>query len=204
MCSCRLSIIDALNLSKSRRPWTPIMITHLLQQGLFSAWLFCFTPGCFGSDFTSFFQNSILKGKTQSVYQNSCSGYMLLDGLIEDLILIFLWPDLPKGVLYMHSFKTHFSSLFVSYINGSTAHVFNTAEGVTTFFHSGLFLKPIWHPQVLGWHSNGPIFPWQADSRLWFTTRLADKFGHGFSYFVWHLEVKMAPMEVIWLFLVKT
>ena len=30
-----------------------------------------------------------------------------------------------------------------------------------------------------------PIFlPWQADSQLLITTRLADEFGHGFSYFV--------------------
>ena len=35
----------------------------------------------------------------------------------------------PCGVLYTHSFKTHFSLPFLSYINGSTAHVFNTAEG---------------------------------------------------------------------------
>ena len=34
-----------------------------------------------------------------------------------------------KGVLYIHRFKTHFSSPFVSYINGLTAYVFNTAEG---------------------------------------------------------------------------
>ena len=39
-----------------------------------------------------------------------------------------MWPDLPKGVLYSHSFKTHFSSPFVSYINPPTAYVFNTAE----------------------------------------------------------------------------
>ena len=33
-----------------------------------------------------------------------------------------------KKVLYMHSFKTHFSSPSVSYINAPTAHVFNMAE----------------------------------------------------------------------------
>ena len=43
-----------------------------------------------------------------------------------------MWPDLPKGVLYSHTFKIHFSSPFVSYINGPTARVFNTAES----FHS--------------------------------------------------------------------
>ena len=35
-------------------------------------------------------------------------------------------------------------------------------------------------------------------------TRLVDEFDHGFSCFMWHVEVKMAPMEVIFLFLVKT
>ena len=107
-----------------------------------------------------------------------------------------------KRALYMLSFKTHFLLLFVSYINGPTVHVLYTAEGWTVCFHSGLFLKSVWCPWVLRWTSNGPIFPWQADNWLWITTRLADEFGHGFSCFVWHVEVKIAPMEVIWLFLV--
>ena len=85
----------------------------------------------------------------------------------------------------------------------TTARVFNTAEGWTVCFHSGLFIKPVWCPRVLRWPSNGPIFPRQADSWLWFTKRLADEFVHGFSCFVWHVEVKMAPMEVIWLFFSK-
>ena len=34
-----------------------------------------------------------------------------------------------QKVLYMHNFKTHFLLSFVSYINGQTACVFNTAEG---------------------------------------------------------------------------
>ena len=36
----------------------------------------------------------------------------------------YMWPDLPKGVLYTHSFKTHFSSPSVSYISAPTAYVF--------------------------------------------------------------------------------
>ena len=40
-----------------------------------------------------------------------------------------MWPHLPKEVLYTHSLKAHFPSPFVSYINGLTAHVFNTVEG---------------------------------------------------------------------------
>ena len=61
-----------------------------------------------------------------------------------------------KRVLYMHSFKTHFLPLFVNYINGPTAHVFNTTEAWTVCFHSGLFLKPVWCPQALGWTSKIP------------------------------------------------
>ena len=64
----------------------------------------------------------------------------------------------------------------------------------------GLFLRLVGHPWVLRSPSNGFISPWQADSQLWFTTWLADVFGHGFSYFVWYVEVKMAPMDAIWLF----
>ena len=102
-----------------------------------------------------------------------------------------------KKVLCMHSFKTYFLSPFVSYINGPTACVFNTAEGWTVCFHPGVFLKPVWHPRVLGWSSIGPIFPWEAHSWLWITTQLAYEFVHRLSCFVWHVEVQMAPIGVI-------
>ena len=123
---------------------------------------------------------------------------------------IFVTIFAKRGLKHTHSFKIHFSSPLHSYINGPTAHLFNTAEGWTVCFHSDLFLKPVRHPQVHGWPSNSPIFlwqaffPWQADSRLWFTTQLSDEFGHGFSCFMWHVEAKMAPMDAIWLLLVKT
>ena len=115
--------------------------------------------------------------------------------------VLYLWPGLPKRVLYTHSFKTHFSLPFV---NASTAHVFKNAEGWTVCFnscdqaYSQAFLMSMSVRVAL----NGPtcIFPWQADSRLWITTRLVHKFGHEFSCFVWHVKVKMAPMEVISLF----
>ena len=89
-------------------------------------------------------------------------------------------------------------SIRYSYINRPTAHVFNTTEGWTVCFHSSLLHKPIWRPWVLRWLSNNFIFSWQADSRLWFTTKLDNEFSHGFSCFVWHVEVNMA---VICLFL---
>ena len=114
-----------------------------------------------------------------------------------------MWTDLPKGVLYTLSLKTHFSLPFVNYINGSTAHVFNTSESWTACFYLGLFFKPVWCPWVLRWPWNGPIFSWQVDRQLWITTWLTDGFAHGFSSFVWHVNVKKALMEVIWLFLVK-
>ena len=36
------------------------------------------------------------------------------------------------------------------------------------------------------------------------STWLAVEFGHKFSCFVWYVEVKMASMDAIWWFLVKT
>ena len=85
----------------------------------------------------------------------------------------------------MHSFKTHFASPFVK--NVPTAHVFNTAEGWTVYFHSGLFLKSVWHPWVLEWLSVSMMavssFGKQTASCDWFTTRLADEFCYGFRYF---------------------
>ena len=120
------------------------------------------------------------------------------------IVIVYVWPDLPKGILYTHSFKTHFSLPFDNCINGPTAHVFKYCLRLNSLLSLRAVLKPVWYPWVLGWSSNDPIFSWQADSWLWFTTRLADEFGHGLNCFVWHMEVKMAPMEVIWLFLVKT
>ena len=50
-----------------------------------------------------------------------------------------VWPNFPKGAIYMHSFKIHFSLPSISYINVPTAHMFNSAEGWTACFHSGFF-----------------------------------------------------------------
>ena len=35
---------------------------------------------------------------------------------------MYMWPDLPNGVLYTHNFKTRFLLPFISHINGPTAH----------------------------------------------------------------------------------
>ena len=37
-------MIKIFNPIISRRPWPPILISHLFQQGLFSSWLLFFTP----------------------------------------------------------------------------------------------------------------------------------------------------------------
>ena len=65
-----------------------------------------------------------------------------------------------------------------------------------------LLFQPAWCPLVLGWPLNDPIFPWQADSRLWFTTWLPDEFGRGFNCVTCGGE--NVPMDAIWLLLVKT
>ena len=40
-------MIRSFNPIKSRRPWPPISISHLFQQGPFSSWPLLFTPGVF-------------------------------------------------------------------------------------------------------------------------------------------------------------
>ena len=106
-----------------------------------------------------------------------------------------------KKVLYMHSFKEHLLSPFDSYMNGPTAHVFNTTENQTVCFHSGLFSSLSDVHRCSGGIQMALSFL-DKQTADWLMTWMADEFGLGFSCFVWHMEVKMAPMEVIWLFLV--
>ena len=50
-------MIKIFNPIKSRKPWPPILISHLFQQGPLSSWLLLFLHlGCFCLDFTSFFK----------------------------------------------------------------------------------------------------------------------------------------------------
>ena len=112
--------------------------------------------------------------------------------------------ELPEGVLYMHSFKTHFHCHLLAtsmhYLQQHMCIILLRLNNLLSLSHSSqasLASTSAWI--AFKW----PIFPWKADIRLWITTRLADEFGHLFSCFVWHVEVKMAPMEIIWLFLVK-
>ena len=114
------------------------------------------------------------------------------------LRVMILWQNLPKEVLYTYSFKTHFSLPFISYINGPTAHVLNTAEVWT------VSLRPLSQASLTSMSARVAfkwlIFHSQADSWPWIATQLADEFGYGFSCFAWHVEVTIKPMEVFWLF----
>ena len=93
-----------------------------------------------------------------------------------------MWPDLPKGVLYMHSFKSHFSQPFDRYNNRLTVHACIIAKASTVYFYWGLIHGPVWHPRMLRWSVNGSNLPSQADSRQGVTTGLAGETGHWCSY----------------------
>ena len=114
-----------------------------------------------------------------------------------------MWPDLRKATFHTYNIKIHFSPSNNSCTHWLTIQAGIDAESCVGCFCCGLFLRPVRCPRVLGSSSNGYISPWQADSRLYFTTRLADEFGYGFSCFVWYVMVKMAPMDAIWLVLVR-
>ena len=98
-----------------------------------------------------------------------------------------MWPDLRKATFHAHNIKTHFSPLNDSCTRWLTIQAGIDAESYHGCFCCGLFLRPVRHPWVLGSPSNGYVSPWQADSWLKFTTRLAGEFGHGFSCFVWYV-----------------
>ena len=71
------------------------------------------------------------------LYSNSVvltSPLVICKKIVAIAIYVFLQPVnvtrfAKRGLIYTHSFKTHFSLPSVSYINAPTAHVFNTAEG---------------------------------------------------------------------------
>ena len=114
-----------------------------------------------------------------------------------------MWPDLRNSGFHTHNNKTHFSPSNNSCTCWLTLQPGIDAKSCPDCFCCGLFLRLVRRPRVYGSPTNGCISPWQADSWLYFTTRLADEFGHGFNCFVWYVEVKMTPMDAIWLALVK-
>ena len=86
-----------------------------------------------------------------------------------------MWPDLPKGVLYTHSFRSHFSLPFNRYSNIYYCQSFN-----------GLLLLRPPFMDLSGIHEclGGPNSPDQADNQQGITTRLASETGHRCSY-IW-------------------
>ena len=46
-----------------------------------------------------------------------------------------MWPDLPKGVFYAHSFKSHFSPPFDRYNNRLTVDAYTIAKGLKAYFY---------------------------------------------------------------------
>ena len=70
------------------------------------------------------------------MHSNKC----ILMGVLKNWN-IQMWLVTLKEVLYMHSLKTHFSSLFNSFINRPTVHAFKTAKSQIVCFYSILFLN---------------------------------------------------------------
>ena len=69
-----------------------------------------------------------------------------------------MWPDLPKGVLYMHIFKTHFSLPFDSYTNRPTAHMLNLLKVDQPAFTQTSF-SSMSDNECLGGLQNGYFLP---------------------------------------------
>ena len=117
----------------------------------------------------------------------------------RDLTCLFhMWLDLPKGALFAHNFKSHFSPPLDRYSNKLTVHAYTIAKASTVCFYWGLIHGPVWHPRVLGWSVNGSNLPGQAENRQGITTRLAGETGHRSSYILGHVELKTAWIEAIW------
>ena len=113
-------------------------------------------------------------------------------------IWLHMWPDLPKGVLYTHSFRSHFSLSFNRYNNRPTVHACTIAESSAVCFYWGLIRGPVWRPRMLGWSVNGLSLPGQADRRQGITTGLAGETGHQCSYILRRVELKTVWIEAIW------
>ena len=95
--------------------------------------------------------------------------------------------------------EEQFSPVFDSWIQKLTLQQCNTAKRLSVCFYHDCFLGPVGRPRVSGCSLNGPILPWQADTRLEIATRLASEFGHWFSYILGYVELKRASIDTIWL-----
>ena len=115
-----------------------------------------------------------------------------------------MWPDLRKATFHAHNIKTHFSPLNDSCTRWLTIQAGIDAQSYTGCFCCGLFLGPVRRPRVFGWPSNGYISLDKQTAGCNSPHDWPGVFGHGFSCFVWYVEVKITPMDAIWLVLVKT
>ena len=111
---------------------------------------------------------------------------------------INMWPDLLKGVLNVHSFKSYFSLPFNKYNNRLTLHAYTIAKGSTVYFYRDLIHRPVCCPRVPGWSVNSSNLPGQAGSQQRITTRLASETGHRCSYILCYVELKTAWIDAIW------
>ena len=79
-------------------------------------------------------------------------------------------------------------NMMAAYINYITIQPGIGTESYPSCFCCGLFLRLVGLSWVLWCFSNDSIYLCQADSQLWFITRLADVFVHRFSCFVWYFK----------------
>ena len=100
--------------------------------------------------------------------------------------------------LFAHNFNIHFSPPSDGYDNGLTVHACTVAKISTVFYYWDLFLQPVWCLWVPKWSIKGSFLPEQADSWPGVTTLLAGDTGHGFSYVLWYMGLKMAWINAIW------
>ena len=91
---------------------------------------------------------------------------------------------MPKQVLYITVLRYTFHCHLLA-ISMDQQHMHLILLKIWVCFHTSLTLKPVWHPWVLGWPSNGPnlISKHTADCEIF----------HGLRCFMWHVEVNMWP-----------
>ena len=92
--------------------------------------------------------NSYAEYKSMKNYQNLC--------IVK---LTQVKPGLRKATFYAHYIKTYFSPLNDSCTRRLTIQAGIDAQSYPGYFCCGLFLRPVRHPQVLGWPSNGYTSP---------------------------------------------
>ena len=103
-----------------------------------------------------------------------------------------------KGTLLAHYFSVHFLLLLDGYNNRLTVHVCTIAKSTMVCYNWGFFLYHHWRLRIFGWSINSPILSGQANSQQGITTWLVGETGHGLSYILWYVELKIAWIDAIW------